>query len=239
MYSSSASSPAAADSPPLRGAGRYEAVLGTRPELRNRPRQPCSSITVAVHRRRTGSPARSCASNATSVSTSARVARIAARDSALPARVPPTPPTSTMSAPPVSASRVTAAAMSARQPVRAARYAAADATCRSRRCPAEAVPRGHAAGAGRDRVRLVDHQQRAVLRRQRRAGRRGTAAPAARCRCWSAPARPGSRRRRRGRVRARRRRGRSTRDPRGDGRIDGGRRRCPAGSPPSRPGRRR
>jgi hypothetical protein len=51
-------------------------------------------------------------SNAVGVSTSPSVARIAAVDRALPANVPPTPPTSTMSASPASVWLVIAAATS-------------------------------------------------------------------------------------------------------------------------------
>jgi hypothetical protein len=55
-------------------------------------------------------------SNAAWVSTSPRVARIAAVDSALPANVPPTPPTSTMSASPASVCAVIEAATSVVMP---------------------------------------------------------------------------------------------------------------------------
>ena len=71
-----------------------EPVLGAAAEPCDRPGQ----ARVLDGRLRTSSAQRSASviicSNASSVSTSASVARIAASDSALPASVPPTPPTS-------------------------------------------------------------------------------------------------------------------------------------------------
>ncbi len=101
--------------------------------------------------------------NAEGVSTDERVARIAATDRALPARVPPTPPTSTRSA---DGSDDAAAATLGRDAVGPAGDPAADALADHEDVGGQVPQGGGAARPGREGVRLVDHQQGAVLRGQ-------------------------------------------------------------------------
>ena len=110
------------------------------------------------------------------------------------------------------------------------RDAAADRLADRRRCRARAPRRAvQPPGPGAERVRLVDDQQHAVAAGELAQRRRGSRRRAARCRCWSAPARSAGTRRRRWRA------PRSSAvevveldDAGGLGRVDRRRRRCPA-----------
>ena len=123
---------------------------------------------------------RGASARSSSVRTSVSVARIAAVDSALPASVPPTPPTSTSSSgmPRPSARQLLGERIGAR------RDPAADRLADREDVRLQAVGRRVAARAGADGVGLVDDQQRAVPRVSSRQ-RRGSQGREARCRRWS------------------------------------------------------
>ena len=99
----------------MRGAGRAKRYSARAPSwLIDHGTSSSSSIACTPSVNAVASSVM-CA-NASAVSTSPRVARIAAVDSALPASVPPTPPTSMMSASPASVWPVIAAATSSVMP---------------------------------------------------------------------------------------------------------------------------
>ena len=139
---------------------RHEPVLGAGAQLSDRPRHVelrQRPLDALAEPRRQGDHVL----EGPSVSTSPSVARIAAVDRTLPASVPPTPPTSTRSA--SACARICAATASV-MPYAPDGMPPPMLLPMTKMSGCE-VPQGRAAArARRDRVRLVDEQQRAVLR---------------------------------------------------------------------------
>ena len=128
------------------------------------------------------------------------VARIAASDRALPASVPPMPPTSMpRRRRPSAASR---SATSARHAVGRRRARRPRSACRSSTKSGSRPVRRACSRRARRRCVWVSSITSSVpcSARERRAARRGSRAPAGRSRCSSAPARRARRRRRRARA---------------------------------------